>query len=128
MFLNFYNLILLEHLIPGTLAALILAWFIASWSTKHFAVREAHQHADSLQLVDDDRKHFLEWKLTELLSAAEEKVVPMTGVYFTGIMMLFLATGVVSCSGPKEVPMTPENKGNPGQETVQESLAIPNEM
>lgn len=114
MFLNVYNLLLLDHIIPGTIVALVLAWIIASWSTRQSALREAVAHADSLQLVGGDRENFLDWRRGELLDSAQEKVGPMTGVYFTLLMLLFLATGIFSCSGPKERkgPSVPPEKPN----------------
>lgn len=103
MFLNMYNLLVLDHLIPGTIVALVLAWMLASWSTRQSALREALEHADSLQLAGVDRENFLEWRRAELLDAAQDKVGPMTGVYFTGLMLLFVATGMLSCAGgPKQ--------------------------
>lgn len=121
MFLNVYNLLLLEHIIPGTIVALVLAWMIASWSTRQSALREAVAHADSLQLVGGDRENFLEWRRCELLDSAQEKVGPMTGVYFTVLMLVFIATGIFSCSGPKErkgPPVPPErpNQNEPVQD------------
>lgn len=97
--------------------ALVLAWIIASWSTRNAALREAVAHADSLQLIDGDRENFLDWRRLELLDSAQEKVIPMTGVYFTLLMLLFLATGIFSCSGPKErkSPPVPPEKPNQHQ-------------
>ena len=87
MFLNLYNLLVLDHIAPGALFALIVAWYVASWSTRHFAFKEAHAHADSLQLAGEDRRNFLEWRIGELALQAQDKVGPTTGVLFAVLML-----------------------------------------
>lgn len=117
-FINFYNILLLDYIAPGAIVALIMAFFLARWATRRYALKEAHAHADELQLAGEDRTNFLAWRIGESLEAAEQRVVPVTGFFFTGLMILALTTGLISCSGPKEHKPTPPDHGPKAQEGV----------
>lgn len=101
-FLNFYNVLLLDRIAPGAFVVLVISFFLARWMIRRLALREAHQHAERLQLAGEDRVNFLAWKINESLHDAEQHVWPTTGFVFVGLMVVALTTGLLSCSGPKE--------------------------
>jgi hypothetical protein len=117
-FLNFYNVLLLDQIAPGAFIVLIVSFVLARWLTRRSALREAQQHADRLALAGDDRLNFLEWRIQESLEAAEQRVWPTTGFVFSGLMMVALTTGLLSCGGPKEQKPTPPAPGPKAEQGV----------